>query len=83
MLKLIMYRPYCFLHFETGCTCIFCDLQAEAEETADDVNTTLDFLSIANFTKDRSLGDIDYYLLVCNLLVRYGEVLRFVSRQTS
>ena len=53
------YRPYCFLDLETGC--IFCDLQAEAEETADDVNITLEVLSIADFTKSRSLRDIDYY----------------------
>ena len=56
-----MYRPYCVLYFEADC--IFCDLQAEAEEKADDVNITLEFLSIANFTKSRSLRDIDYYRL--------------------
>jgi len=36
----MMYRRYCFSDLETGC--IFCDLQAEAEETADDVITTIE-----------------------------------------
>jgi hypothetical protein len=66
--------PLLLIIFETGCS--FCDVQDEAEETADDVNITLEFDRL-QILRNLEVCELSIIIGLCNLLVRQFKYLSY------